>query len=144
MKISVNRLKILVIDDDVIQNKLMSVYLSRLNLNNATDYALTIDDAVLAIKSQRPDIIFLDNRIPPEIDFRPSLERIRSAGFDGPVVVQSVAIEDITAKEASACGVMRVIDKFELNEGVLEELVAACWSSKFGRKAARGARTAYG
>lgn len=121
--------RILVVDDDRMQNELMSAYCVRLGLDLSLDCVLTVNDAIASIGAHRPDIVFLDNRIPPEVDFRSSIERIRSAGYDGTVIVQSVVTDDPVFDDAGALGIACVVDKFELRENRLRELVSAYWSA---------------
>jgi response regulator of citrate/malate metabolism len=121
--------RILVVDDDRMQNEIISVYLAKIRAELIVDYALTIEEAITFIAANTPDIIFLDNRIPPDIDFRNGIERIRQAGYGGPVIVQSVAVDDPVLDNAGAHGVIRVVDKFDLREDMLGELVAVYCSS---------------
>ena len=119
---------VLVVDDDRMQNEILSVFLERLEFEFIIDCALTIDDAIKSIFARKPDIVFLDNRIPPDIDCRDALKRIRRAGYDGAVIVLSVATDDPVLLDVGALGVKCVVDKFDLREDLLRELVVANWS----------------
>jgi len=70
---------------------------------------------------------FLDNRIPPDSDFRNGFENIRRAGYSGPVIVNSVTVDDPTLRDAIALGVSRVVNKFDLREETLRELISTYW-----------------
>jgi CheY-like chemotaxis protein len=122
--------RILVVDDDRMENEIMSAFLSQLGTELEAECALSIEEAIESISVHRPDIVFLDNRIPPDIDFRNGYERIRKAGYDGAIIVHSVVTDDPVFEEAAALGVSRVVDKFHLRKDSLRELVAAHCSGK--------------
>jgi CheY-like chemotaxis protein len=115
---------VLIVDDDRIQIDLIAGYLEGLKIDLRTEFALTIDAAAASISARPPDIVFLDNRIPPDIDFRNGVDVIRRAGFNGPVIVNSVTVDDPVLQSAGSLGVCRVVDKFSLREEMLRELIA--------------------
>jgi hypothetical protein len=68
-------------------------------------------------------MVFLDNRIPPHADFRPGLKALREAGYNGPVIVQSACVADEIFDEAAKLGVAEVIDKLEMSDVRLIQLL---------------------
>ena len=115
--------RVLIVDDDRMQLELIRIHLAQAGLDLSMKCALTIEDAVLSITEQQPDIVFLDNRMPPDLDFRNGFGLLREAGYRGPVIVNSVTIDDPVMEEAGAFGVTRVVDKFDLRDELLRELV---------------------
>lgn len=49
--------------------------------------AESVEAGVEALRSRMPDILFLDNRVPPYDDYEESLAELKGAGFAGPVVL---------------------------------------------------------
>lgn len=118
---------VLIVDDDRMQIELMSVFLMQLGLDLRIRHALTIDEAASSISDQQPDIVFLDNHMPPEVDFRNGFGLLRDAGYLGPIIVNSVSIDEPVLRDAGTFGVTRVVDKFDLRDKVLRELIATYW-----------------
>lgn len=118
---------VLIVDDDRMQIELMSVFLMQLGLDLRIRHALTIDEAANSISDELPDIVFLDNHMPPELDFRNGFELLRGAGYLGPIIVNSVSIDEPVLRDAGTFGVTRVVDKFDLRDKLLRELIATYW-----------------
>jgi CheY-like chemotaxis protein len=115
--------RVLIVDDDRTQLELMRVLLLKAGLDLNMKSALTIEDALSSLAEQQPDIVFLDNHMPPEMDFRSGFGMLRDAGYGGPVIVNSVSIDEPVMHEAGAFGVTRIVDKFELRDELLRELI---------------------
>lgn len=116
--------RILILDDDDHYAMLFSAYLKLSKVEGgAVEHATTTDEAVKHLREFMPDMVFLDNRIPPHSDFRHGLKALRDAGYAGPVIVQSACIADQIFDEAEKLGVAEVIDKFEMNETRLISLL---------------------
>ena len=116
--------RILILDDDDQYAFLFSTYLKLGKVDGGrVAHATSAEMAVAQLKEFTPDLIFLDNRIPPHADFRPALRALRQAGYDGPVVVQSACVADDVFEEAKNLGVAQVIDKFDMSEDRLIQLL---------------------
>jgi CheY-like chemotaxis protein len=116
--------RILILDDDDHYALLFSAYLKLSGVENGTvEHAASSEQAVDRLQSFTPDVIFLDNRIPPHQDFRGGLKALRDAGYEGPVIVQSACIADQIFDEALELGIAEVIDKFEMSESRLVALL---------------------
>jgi DNA-binding response OmpR family regulator len=116
--------RILILDDDDHYALLFAAYLKLANVEGGmVEHAPSTQQAVEQLSRFTPDLVFLDNRVPPHADFRPGLKALRDAGYAGPVVVQSACVTDEVFDEAEKLGVAQVIDKFEMNEGLLVELL---------------------
>ena len=116
--------RVLIIDDDRMQIELTVVFLMRLRFDIDVKGVLTLDDAVSSVLDMPPDMVFLDNHMPPDLDFRNAYQVLRSAGYTGPVIVNSVTLDDPVLDGAVAFGASRVVDKFELREELLGELIS--------------------
>jgi CheY-like chemotaxis protein len=116
--------RILILDDDDQYAFLFSTFLKLGKVEGGTvEHATSAEQAIEQLKEFRPDIIFLDNRIPPHADFRSALNALREAGYKGPVIVQSACVADEILDNARSLGVAEVIDKFEMSEHRLIQLL---------------------
>jgi CheY-like chemotaxis protein len=116
--------RILILDDDDHYALLFSAYLKLSGVEGgAVEHAASTDSAVERLHNFAPDMVFLDNRIPPHADFRPGLKALREAGYNGPVIVQSACVADEIFDEAAKLGVAEVIDKLEMSDVRLMQLL---------------------
>jgi len=116
--------RILILDDDEHYAQLFSIYLKLSGLpGGEVQHAVSAKGVTERLQQFRPDLVFLDNRIPPYTDFRSGLKELRDAGYAGPVIVQSACVADEVFDEAQQLGVADVIDKFEMNEVLLLKLL---------------------
>ena len=115
---------ILILDDDDHYALLFSTYLKLSGVKGGiVEHAVSTEEAVARLRSFKPDVIFLDNRVPPHSDFRSGLRAIRGAGYEGPVVVQSACTVDEVLDDAAKLGVAEVIDKLEMSDIRLMEIL---------------------
>ncbi len=80
---------ILVIDDHANVSKLVEAYVSKASLTEIViDHAPNLEVALIKIDQKRPNIVLLDNLLPPHFDFRYSIEELRTV-YNGPLVLFS-------------------------------------------------------
>jgi CheY-like chemotaxis protein len=116
--------RILILDDDDQYAFLFSTYLKLSRVEGGkVEHATSAEKAIEQLAEFTPDVVFLDNRIPPHADFRFALKALRQAGYSGPVVVQSACLADEILDDAQSLGVAEVIDKFVLTEELLIQLL---------------------
>lgn len=116
--------RVLLIDDDARHAKLFQYFLSKSDCPvEMLDVALSIDAAEAQLHAHAPHIVFLDNRMPPEIDYRANLERLRGLGYDGPVIVCSASIDDPVFEDGRPNGVAAIIDKGAIRPESLKQLI---------------------
>ncbi len=115
---------ILIIDDD---SNIVELYSAFIKAEGKTSWQIKgidqVEKAIDFIKSTPPDIIFLDNKIPPQTDFRQPLADIKATGFTGPVIIQSAATELDIFDQAEALGAAMVMDKWQVHSETLVELI---------------------
>lgn len=112
--------RVLLIDDDPIEAKLLSAFL-RSRYDEAAyevTHAIGLEEGLRALQRQTFDYILLDNRLPPFRDYRQTLPTVRlfSRGVE-PIVVSASTI-DACFGEAGAFGDPAVIDKFHLKASI--------------------------
>jgi CheY-like chemotaxis protein len=116
--------QILILDDDDQYAFLFSTYLKLGKVQGGkVAHATSAEMAIAQLAEFTPDLIFLDNRIPPHADFRSALKALRQAGYGGPVVVQSACVADDVFEDAKSLGVAEVIDQFDMSEDRLIQLL---------------------
>jgi len=81
---------ILLIDDHAIFGKITSVYLSRTRYGGWTfNHATSVKDAINLLKEHTYSVVILDNRIPPDYNFRASLHSFKETDLDTPIILLS-------------------------------------------------------
>ena len=116
--------RILIVDDDDQYALLIITYLRLTGLPDAVvEHAHSTAEGISRLGKFAPNLVLLDNRIPPQLDFRPGLRALREAGYDGPVIVQSACTADDVFEDARRLGAAEVIDKFEMSEALLVTLL---------------------
>lgn len=115
---------VLVIDDDLILSDLYNAYLQVGGMDDWETYGeIHIEPALKFIEARQPDIVFLDNRLPPYDDYREPIKKIFDTGYAGPIVVQSACIEDEVFDSAINLGASLVREKWKVsNEEFLKIL----------------------
>ncbi|MFC7290590.1 response regulator [Hirschia litorea] len=87
--LDVKSASILVVDDHANVSKLVEAYVSKAGLDHIEiDHAANIEIALIRISQKRPNIVLLDNLLPPHFDFRYSVQELRAA-YEGPLVLFS-------------------------------------------------------
>ena len=108
--------RILLIDDDPVEAKLLAAFL-RQRFDEAFDlvHVQKLGDAVIALRCIAFDAVLLDNRLPPYRDFRETLPVLRQAmRGDEPIIISS-SLHDPCFSEADLLGEAPVVDKLHLN-----------------------------
>ena len=83
-------LTILLIDDHPAVERIFRRLLDETSYREASvRMAMTIDNALAILESVTPQIIFLDNRLPPYPDFTVPLEKLQMTGTSSPVVLMT-------------------------------------------------------
>lgn len=118
-------LRILLIDDDpaehiLLKRKLKTASDSGIDL----DYVGDIGAAVDIVKTGEVDMVFLDNRLVPNNDFRETAPLLRNAGFIGPIGIISSDISGRYFEEFRDYGVDFKIGKDEIDGTVINFIVS--------------------
>ncbi len=83
---------ILVVDDHANISKLVEAYVLKAGLSHIrVQHADSLEIACLKIEKEKPDLILLDNLLPPHFDFRQSITELDTA-FSGPIILFSSEI----------------------------------------------------
>ena len=119
-----NQIRILLVDDDpaehiLLKRKLKSAEDSSIDL----DYVSDIGSAVDVVKAGGIDMIFLDNRLVPNNDFRETAPQLRGAGFIGPIGIISSDISGRYFEQFRDYGVDFKIGKDEIDGTVINFII---------------------
>ena len=114
------KIKVLVVDDEADFQQLMSFWLQ----SKGYDVIVACDgkEAIKGVKAQKPDIVFMDLRM-PVMDGTQAIKEIRQFDKDLPIIVISAYVDDPEIKEASKYGTSGVFYKgkdFEEGLSLLE------------------------
>ena len=126
-----DRLRILYLDDCVLDHRLMSAYL---DLDPRHVYDMTVctslEEASSEMKQSRYDGLVLDNRVPPHTSYHSMYQHLKeSAGFDGPTVIVSADIDGKEFHEAARQDREVVVDKALLLDCIRNGAFAAIMDS---------------
>lgn len=118
-------LLILLVDDDpaefiILERKLADFEGPPVTLEHVSD----IDAAVARIGGKDVDLVLLDNRLNPSVDFRETAPKLREAGFVGPIGIISSDISDAYISEFLDFGVDFRIGKDEIDANTISFIVA--------------------
>lgn len=118
-------LLILLVDDDpaeftILERKLTDFDGAPLKLEHVSD----IDAAVARVGGRDVDLVLLDNRLNPSVDFRETAPKLRGAGFVGPIGIISSDISDAYISKFLDYGVDFRIGKDEIDANAISFIVA--------------------
>ena len=118
-------LRVLLIDDDPVEHVLLKRTLKTVkDTGIELDYVGDIGGAVDIVKSGGIDMIFLDNRLVPNNDFRETAPQLRKAGFIGPIGIISSDISARYFEQFRDYGVDFRIGKDEIDGSAISFIVA--------------------
>ena len=119
------RLKVLLVDDDPAEHVILKRKLNASEgANIDLDYVGDIASAVDAVKGGDIDMVFLDNRLVPNNDFRETAPQLRQAGFIGPIGIISSDISGAYFEKFREFGVDFKIGKEEIDGTVINFIVS--------------------
>jgi len=118
-------LRVLLVDDDPVEHVLLMRKLKTArDISIELDYVGDIGGAVDIVKSGGVDIIFLDNRLVPNNDFRETAPQLRNAGFIGPIGIISSDISGRYFEQFREYGVDFRIGKDEIDGAAISFIIA--------------------
>ena len=119
------QLRVLLIDDDPAEHILLQRKLKKADeISIELDYVADIGSAVDIVKAGGVDMVFLDNRLVPNNDFRETAPLLRQAGFVGPIGIISSDISGKYFEDFRDYGVDFKIGKDEIDATVIAFVVA--------------------
>ena len=118
-------LKILLVDDDPAEQVLLRRTLEKVDGPEIRlDYVADIASAVECVKAGGIDIVFLDNRLVPNNDFRETAPQLREAGYIGPIGIISSDISGKYFQQFPEFGVDFRIGKDEIDRTAISFIIS--------------------
>jgi len=116
--------KVLFVDDEFIEFRSLKKKIGSLS-EPAVDveYAQSVDDALTKMRGVKFDMILLDNRLLPNVDFRETVPALRGVGYTGPIGVISTDISDGYFQQFPDYGVDFRIGKDEMDARTLQYII---------------------
>ena len=116
--------RVLLVDDDAAEHILLRRKLENAEGRAVTlDYVADIESAIDKVKSGTVDMVFLDNRLVPNNDFRETAPQLRQAGFIGPIGIISSDISGKYFEQFREYGVDFRIGKDEIDRTVISFII---------------------
>lgn len=116
-------LRVLLIDDDQVENRLFEAYLYRCSLEVEFHYKSSLEDGIKTALKISPDVVFLDDRLVPYEGCEQTLPVLRQAGVVSPIIVISAAIDVFNPDRYSDAGADGFVDKSEITLDTIEALI---------------------
>lgn len=118
-------LKILLVDDDPAEHILLRRQMKKVDeLSIELDYVGDIGAAVVRVGTGNVDMVFLDNHLVPNNDFRETAPLLRQAGFVGPIGIISSDISGKYFREFRDYGADFRIGKDEIDAVAIRFIVS--------------------
>lgn len=114
---------VFVIDDDEFERVVLPARARGSRFDVEFTFVATGAEIGAALPATRPCLVLCDNRLPPHDDFREIVPMIRSAGYDGAIVVASASTDDPCFEQCAAFGVAEVVDKMRFGSADLDRIL---------------------
>lgn len=119
------RIVILLVDDDPDEHLVLKRVLKKIEgLSISLEYVADITSAVDRVKRKGIDIVFLDNRLESNVDFRETAPQLRKAGFIGPIGIVSSDIRGGYFQQFPEFGVDFRIGKDEIDPAAISFILS--------------------
>jgi response regulator of citrate/malate metabolism len=105
--------KVLVVDDNDMIHELFSCY--AMNTDVKLSHAVSLDEALTHLQDNTPELLLLDNKLPPYSNFTKTVPFIRQSGYGGKIVVISAGINEVIASKFKEHHVDAMMDKFDFS-----------------------------
>lgn len=117
-------IKILLIDDDVVEFRLFEAYILRCSLPVDFHFAPDLRQGIDRARDLNPDVVFLDDRLVPYEGCEETIPPLRKAGITAPIIVISAAIDAYESDRYTAAGANGFVDKSDINLNSMEALIS--------------------
>jgi CheY-like chemotaxis protein len=108
-------------DDDTDARRLRATLTLIFGRDAEVRHAATLNSAVDRVIERCPEIVFLDDRLPPSDTALQSIPFLRRAGYTGPLIIVSSVVTRVRRRELIAAGADDVIHKDDVDSVRLGE-----------------------
>jgi DNA-binding NarL/FixJ family response regulator len=120
------------LDAERLRGTLRSMFGYALEVRRAT----TLGSALDSVIERKPDLIFLDDHLPPKDNASITIPFLRRCNYDGPIIIVSGLLSPRRAAELTKLGAVVAIHKDKLDSGTIEEAIARVHAEQDEKKAA--------
>jgi DNA-binding response OmpR family regulator len=120
---------ILIVEDNVFEADRLNGTLN-IVFNRKSDIrrAATLTSALDAVIANKPDVIFLDDKLPPNDNASQTIPFLRRCGYEGPIIVVSSLLTRQRRAMLMAAGAIEAIHKDDLDGMAIEEALARVYA----------------
>ena len=115
------RIRVLIADDFKLLRDVIRLYLERADDMTVIDEALDVTDALESARALRPDVIIMNDYLPP-IDSAHASALFREQGFTAAILVISMQIEPEQIQRSFASGANGFMNKDEIDEYLVDAI----------------------
>jgi two-component system invasion response regulator UvrY len=115
------KIQILIADDFKLLRDVIRLYVKRADDMTVIDEALDVTDALESARALRPDVIIMNDYLPP-IDSAHASALFREQGFTAAILVISMQIEPEQIQRSFASGANGFMNKDEIDEYLVDAI----------------------
>lgn len=117
---------VLLIDDDIMEQKLMHIFLTRrYDTNFGLTYVNNIKDGVDLLQSQRFDVVFVDSYLPPYSGAHETYPIVSAHIGDASLIYISSGFDTGRQMSSADAANFLFVDKLEIKDRIMEGLLEA-------------------
>ena len=91
--------------------------------------ATTLGSALDCVIEKKPDLIFLDDHLPPKDDASDTIPFLRRCNYDGPIIIISGLLSQKRSAELVRAGAIATVHKDKLDSGSVAEVLVRVYAA---------------
>ena len=116
---------ILIVEDEAMDaDRLRATLRAMFGYDLSVRRATTLGSALDCVIERKPDLIFLDDHLPPKDNASLTIPFLRRCNYDGPIVIVSGMLTPKRAAELTRAGAAAAMHKDKVDSGSIEEALA--------------------
>jgi DNA-binding NarL/FixJ family response regulator len=131
-------IRVLIADDFKVLRDVIRLHLERAEDMNVVDEAPDLNDALELIKTLRPDVVIMNDYLPP-IDSAHATARFRELGFTAAIVIISMHLEPDLIHRSFLSGANGFMHKDEIDKYLVDAIRAVHQGERYLSPSARDA-----
>jgi DNA-binding NarL/FixJ family response regulator len=131
-------IRVLIADDFKVLRDVIRLHLERAEDMNVVDDAPDLNDALELIKTLRPDVVIMNDYLPP-IDSAHATARFRELGFTAAIVIISMHLEPDLIHRSFLSGANGFMHKDEIDKYLVDAIRAVHQGERYLSPSARDA-----
>lgn len=116
---------VLIVEDEALDaDRLRATLRAMFGYDLSVRRATTLGSALDCVIERKPDLIFLDDHLPPKDNATLTIPFLRRCNYDGPIVIISGMLTAKREAELARAGAAAAIHKDKVDSGSIEEALA--------------------